>query len=235
MTTKSITRETDIAAAVVKHMTGYVGYKVRQEVLVILDGTTVSLDILANIVHPPGEFFVACEVKRTLSYEVIEQARRWLGKANQVMVAIAEPGMRTKAHNARRFALKGLGIGLFYVNGEVPSLVETAEFNNEADTRLLSAVFHGSTGEIDPPAGSSSAKRATGERCQWEPLRKYLESRESFVAETTWKEIQQNVPEMLAHTAAAARKAIIRGECVGVGYLGKGITTFYAVNGERTQ
>lgn len=223
-------REIDVAAPVVAMFRADPRMTVRQDVPVVLRGQSVSVDLLVQCVDSERDAIIVCEAKRSLSMEVVEQCIRWLEHANQVSAIVAEPHALSRGHIARKKNLESLGIGLMYVAGDRVTSILPSVFH-KADTRLLEAAFASSDGSIDPAAGSSSAKRATAARCQWEAATKYLRTLGS--GSQYWKSIRRAVPEMRSKTSAQAVKAIDRGEWLEAEYSDTDPKCFWAKRGAR--
>lgn len=222
MTTKTTIRETDIASVVVAYLKGC-GMQVRQDVPVThpTEGL-VSVDILAV----NGDSLTAIECKRRLNGELKAQCLRWVGMANSIIAAHESHKRVTDRYREIADELHTAGVSRLVIqNGRIygnqPSGVD-----HGADTRLLMEAFRSHDGSHDAQAGSAAAKRMTPERCQWEPLRKYLDP---FTPQAfRWSTIRQHVPEMRRYTSARAVKAIDSGECVGVNYTAHAPRQFYA-------
>lgn len=230
---KTLISEKDIAAAVRKYLEGQ-GLVVRGEVPVTLpDHGQVFADLVGCKAGELGDTFVVVECKRRLDDELESQANRWRDHANQVVVAYQERGRISSANAHRATRMDAHGIGRIVVGAFGIHVVTDAIFDGAIGTSTLSAAFHSHDGSLDPAAGSAAAKRMTPAKCEWESLRAFL-GRALPDQTWVWSGIRNNVPELRRFTASAVRKAIDKGECVGVGYRGRAITEFYATStGEK--
>lgn len=202
------------------------GYVCRTEVVVTLpDEGQVSIDILGM---DADESLLACEVKLSLNRELEHQAMRLWNYSHQIAVMYPTATVITPQHKNRCGRLDFHGIGRWNPSPHGCVRMTYPIYHEACHADLLRAAWHASDGSIDPPAGSSSAKRATPERTQWEPLRRYLTNKTN----EPWAYIRRFVPEMRAFTSAAAVKAIDKGECIGVGYDDRACPTqFFATTG----
>jgi len=103
-------KEVDIARPVVEHLIGG-GWDVYQEV--------ETLYGIADVIALLEKKLWIIEVKNSLSLSLLAQAKRWLGSAHWVSIAIPKRAQGLPNTEARRFAmglLEDMGIGTFIVN-----------------------------------------------------------------------------------------------------------------------
>lgn len=207
--TKKIIRETDIAAAVVKHLESQ-GLKVRQEVYVTLpDHGQIPADIIACKTDETGEWFTVVECKRRLDAELEAQAMRWAGWANEVYAAYLITKRYSAPYANRCSRLHQHGIGRLEATPSGQLLRTDAAAPNIGTHDLISAAFHSSTGAHDPQAGSAGVRRQTEARSKWEPATRALATSSMPLK---WAEIQHECKTLRAVTSHQAVKAIKNGD-----------------------
>lgn len=201
-------------------------------VVTIPEAGQVPIDLVYRCADSTNEYFGGVEAKVSLNRDLVAQIRRLRGLVNERWVIYCEPRHRTAALENYESWLDREGVGRVIVCGETARLAHIGLFNPDADTRLIAAAFHSHDGSLDAKAGSAAAKRMTAEKCQWEPLRKYLVARfdpNKPDVGSIWTWIKVEVPEMKRFTCAQARKAVNRGDALGVDYFVKsGQTIFFA-------
>lgn len=224
MTSTRISEANDVAKPIVAHLRTFPNASIRQELPIVLNGTTALLDCLCRIVKPDREDFIAVEFKVGITDELIEQAERWIGKANQVFVGVYEPEKMSNRHKSLRNRLASLGIGLFYARGGIATISIQAPWG-DADTRLLSHAFSSHDGSNDPKAGVAGAKRITQARSMWDVARGVLRVHGPM----SWKMVQLHAPGYRIVTEHQAVKAVKTGDFMGADYdRKKSPTEFYA-------
>ena len=218
--------EKDIAAVVRKHLESQ-GLKVRSEVPVVLpDIGRVTADLVACRADPEGDSFTVVECKRKLDATLEAQCRRWLNHANEIY-AVYLPFSRATDRTLERLSrLHSHGIGRATFSDGALTFIEISS-HSCSDDSLVAKAFYSHDGSHDAVAGIAAAKRMTPERCRWEALRKLLNEAPGGGA-GSWRMIRRLLPEMRRFTPAQVRRAIDRGECVGIAYRGTSITEFYA-------
>lgn len=163
--------EVDIAKAVVKYLKGDdMNYEVYQEVSVVLDGETISVDIVGI----RDDRLVVSECKVNLNREVVAQAHRVARFADEIVVAVSEPHHRSKMHNWWRQQLVEYGIGLIYVrdDGELCHTIKPRNLLRLEDDLILNAICDRQQHGL--PAGSAAGKRS--KKDEWEPVRTLLKN-----------------------------------------------------------
>lgn len=160
--------ETEILAPVVAHLAAH-SWEVYAEVPVVLDGSLVSIDIVAT----RDGIVRVVEGKRRLDPTVVDQAKRWRRLAHQVYAVVGEPRRKTVRHNANRGELDRFGVGLVYVS-EAGALRHQIEAKRQpaADPRVILAALCDAQ-QAGPAAGSAAARRVTPDR--WDDVRSLLE------------------------------------------------------------
>lgn len=214
MNTRTKVSEKEIAAAVRVYLESQ-GLTVRAEVPVTLpDHGQVFADLVGMKANETGEVWTICECKRRLDASLEDQVKRWMPFAQYVIAAHGAPKVATRQYDMRAKRIVWSGVGRLIVHPDGPMRAPESPAFHEADTRLLSAAFHSHSGEHDPAAGSAAAKRMTPERCRWERARKWLEQHPGVGFK--WVNVRRDIPELRMVTSAQARRAIFRGEFVGV-------------------
>jgi len=223
-------RETVLARPMVVLLHGF-DMRIRQEMPVVLDGITVSLDILACKAEEDADHFGAFEIKHALNEELITQVSRWMGMAHSVYAVVREPGNRTTSHNRRRGWLITNGIGLYYITKAMTAKCQfKARHNPGADPRILEQAFNSAGSTVaastggretqpsisgDPPAGSASgpdALRMTPERSKWLLATRFVNHNPGC----TWKQVRRGEPFYKSITAEKAVRAIHKREWLAV-------------------
>lgn len=223
---RAIQRETDLGPPVLAHLADH-GLDCRTELPVTLAGQQVSPDIVARRETETGGYWWYCvvELKRRRSGELVEQALRWVGLSNQVLIAVAEPKAVSKQMRAMLDLCAQHGIGVLFVTsaGSVVTKVRSRH-NAEADVRVIQRAFEQPGRELDPPAGSGGSplpesspqsppvRRAIAARSRWQPATAYVQANPG----STWADIRRHAGLMFDATAAAAVKAIRKQEWFGV-------------------
>lgn len=209
-------RETALGPPVLAHLSDH-GLDCRTELPVTLAGQQVSSDIVARRETEAGAWwYVVVELKRALTPEAVEQATRWVGLSNQVLVGVVEPrriSERTKLM-ADVCAANGIGVLFITAAGSVITKVKSAH-NADADTRVVQHAFEQPASAPDPPAGSPSGpevKRNTTTRSKWAAATEYVRQNPGCGG----AEIRRSRVLGFDATPAAMAKAVIRGEWTGV-------------------
>lgn len=201
-----------------------------EELPVTLNGQQVRMDLCTRRPDPAsggggggGELqYTAWEIKTRLTYKVVEQARRWIGRVHRVYVVINEPLQISQPHLYRLRELNKAGVGVCYVRADgtvaLASLDQAtlpAKLNTHPDIRMIEHAFNAPgvrDRELAPPAGSTGKPTVTKARGYWHAATEYVRANPGC----TRKELVLDLPDYERHTAAAMRKAIKSGEWRGV-------------------
>lgn len=140
--------ETDVARPVVDWYKSR-GFQVYQEVPV--KGTAGAADIVAV----KGPFVVVVETKVTMSLALLGQARRWVGQAHSVVVAVPWH-VRGSSQDGAVFVCGAAGIGLLYVSrsGAVREMV-SPDFFRKAKAKPILESLRPEHADGSIPAGSA--------------------------------------------------------------------------------
>lgn len=186
----------------------------------------IEVDAIVRKTLDDHEQHFILEFKRRLNAELESDITRWIGWAPWLIIGY-EPAKNERGEDSRVDRLNALGIGRTAVVHGKP-FVRRRPLSQRVDPVLagvLAKAFDSHDGSMDPPAGSAAANRMTPARTQWEPVRTYLAPRGE--AGSIWSWIKIDVMEMRRFTCAQARKAVDRGEMLGVDYRVKGGQTVF--------
>lgn len=194
--------ETDIAEAIIDDYlrTDPLLAVRRCLVLVHPEHGQVEIDAVFCKTESDSETFTILETKRKLRYELVGDISRWFGWAPWLAVGYGESKRVGKVYIGQINRLSAYGVRRHRV-AENGAVTTNAGYARPADPRLvsiLSAAFHASTGDIDPPAGSAAAKRATPARTAYEGASKLLRETKTIdgkYAWMTWVSIQHELPD----------------------------------------
>jgi hypothetical protein len=209
--------ETEIAGPALAYFAAQ-DLKCVSERRVVLDGRTVSVDIIAAL----DDVYHVCEAKLSLNPTVIEQACRWLPEAHNVWIAVQEPGNRSKGHEAGRRLLQSRGIGLLYVQSGVARLSFPAVFHAVGNYDLIASAFHLSDNAHDATAGSAGVVRMDADRARLCRLADWLKGRDG----AEFREIKK-LPDWKTWTSHRLRNLIDDNDDLPVLYHGHAHCRFY--------
>jgi len=118
----------------------------------------------ADIVATCGPLVAVVELKVTLSFELLWQARRWRSSAHQVWVGVPQSKRHDTGRSEAEWVFGQYGIGILSVDGEYVGESSRPAFNRRADVARLRAVLC--------PEQQSGAEAGTNRGGQWTPFKK---------------------------------------------------------------
>ncbi len=221
-----MTSEVKIMAAVTKLFDAAEYWEYRSEAVIVLNGESVSLDLIARNVD---DVYVAVEGKVKLYQEVISQAIRWRPYFHRIYVAVNEPRHQGHAHKVHRTTLRSAGIGLIYVTDQGIAAVQfKSGWNTQPDTTKPNAAFI-TPQAANPPAGSptnAEGRRITPKRGKWWPMVEYIQANGGGYG-VSWKEINRDVEFTFRATCHQACKAIKDHQLPITAMVAGGLTIFF--------
>lgn len=195
-----------------------------EELLVTLNGQQVRMDVCSRRPsEETGEIqYTAWEVKERLTYKVVEQAKRWLGRVHRVYVVVNEPLQISQPHAYRLGELRKAGIGVVYVTAAgtvIPApfdhIAMSAKFNTHPDIRIIEHTFNRpgvQDRELAPAAGTTGLPTVTKARGYWSDATEWVRDHPGGKR----KELILDLPQYEDDSAHKMRKAIKSGEWRGV-------------------
>lgn len=157
--------ETVIGNAAMMKYTGE-GFDCRGELVIVLNGQTVSADVVARMADSERDIWAVGECKLTMCEELVAQCSRWIGIAHSVTAFVVEPQHRTSRHQVLCEVCQSKGIGIAYVDeAGLANVVLEPRFNPHARPHKLEAAWsvraHSMMAQIrDVPPSSSDSPRA---------------------------------------------------------------------------
>ena len=192
---------------------GYDPADIHEEVVVVLNGQTVSADIVAL---RDGEITVI-EAKDHLDEALVRQCLRWQGSADWIIGVSMEPRGSSQHQQRRRATLRRYGIGIYYVGattGEMVPLMRGDQHTLMVKPKKQSDVSHdlilSSLASVrGPMAGSAGVKRVRPDK--WDEVRKVLAGEEA-----TLKWLKSEVRHLTPGDWREFQKAVRAGDVAGV-------------------
>lgn len=182
------------------------GWDVFEEVSIT--GYADSADIVA--VRKPVVTII--EAKMTMSLAVLGQAKRWIGSAHQVYVAV--PGFkRGSAFEGACWVARLLGIGLFCVTNNHVYEAVRPEFHRRVKVQPILDKLRPEQQDGSIPAGSTSGRRYTPWRMTVRDLTDFVTRNPGTPLRDAVKKIKHHYPHDVAARASLShqiRKGLIK-------------------------
>ena len=186
--------EQRICAAVIRKLRsdGFELDSIHEEVVVVLDGQEVSIDIVAL---KDGEITVI-EAGDHLDDRHVAQCLRWIGSADRIVCCSKEPRSTSTTHNNRRRNLRRAGVGIYYVGATTWDLIpfmrgdqHTLMVKPQKQSKVNHDLILSSLASVrGPAAGSSGVRRVRPDK--WDSIRTAL--KESGPATLGWLKAEVN-------------------------------------------
>lgn len=188
----AFTTEQDLAARVVRWLADQ-DFQVYQEVQLLYGGR------IADIVGRRGAVLIVVETKLQFGLDVVEQAFRWIGDANYVLVAI--PALRRRGGLLLERICRDEGVGVLLANEyRVEEVIAPRLFRRIGD-RLRN-------GLVEAQQTWAAAGNADGKR--WSPFQQTARTVAEYVGEHPGCTLRELVTGIRHHyfTSATARGAL---------------------------
>lgn len=149
----------------------------------------------ADIVATSGPLVAVVELKVSLSFELLWQARRWRTSAHQVYVGVPYARASDGRHEAEHVFHQN-GIGVLTVQSDRVTVTREPEFFRRADVARLRAALH--------PEQKTFLAAGTSGGSRWTPYQATCKALRGFVREKPGATIGEAVAGISHHYASSA-------------------------------